>query len=875
MLYESFELRIQPGLDGDYEALVTRSLAGDARADFVLPFSDAELAAFLWDTVGATRQIRRTTEPGQPLAVQDFGTRLYEAVFGGDVGICLLRSLDEAMRRKTGLRIRLRIDERLPALADLPWEYLYAPQLGRFLALSHETPLVRYLEVPRLAPPLPVSPPLTVLALLSSPQDMTPLMVEREWTHLQAALQGLEQRGLVRLERLPAATLEALQGRLRSEAGGGVHMLHFVGHGFFDSERNLGGLVFEDEQGRSQVVSAAAMGMLLHDHEALRLVFLNACEGASSGRSDSFAGVAQQLVQQGVTAVAAMQFPISDQAAVVLSQEFYRAVAAGHPVDAALSEARKAIPTQATSYEWGAPVLFSRSDDNRLFSPTLPRSTKRTLAVLGLLLSVLLVVALVLVSADAISRQRQPGGVLAAVWPAATPTPAPVTPMPNGFFNIAMAQFAEIDSTGHVTATQASRELSDWLYVAIQDQLNQFPDLSANYRGPQEIGTIAGLDANERAVNAEQTAELHNANILIYGLAQSSDGRYQAEPQFYVSYDGFGSGAEIAGSNRLGSPVTFTLPLLSNPSETSQRNRELKARRQVLQNVVAGLIYYYQGQYDRAWNQFDQALYVPGWPDGQGQEVVYLLQGAARLRTYGAAAPAEQREKVLREANEAFARAYALRPDYARAQLGLGAIALAQAELTCPKTTACSEPALQSMREKLAEALTWYTASITAGDQLQSSHVPVKAAFGLGQVYLAGYKRDMWPADQARDHLQQVVDFYNTNPAPDLRWFAGHAQATLGWLAGEDGDYEATTRKLYEAIDILSGMPGPSGDWIAYYWSLAGAAEHELGRSVQARRAYRQAIDFAERVGPKAVAFGRVDLEAWKTRLAELEEGAP
>ena len=287
--------------------------------------------------------------------------------------MCLMRSLDEANRRGAGLRIRLRIDERLPALADLPWEYLYAPELVRFLALSDDTPLVRYLEVPRSAQPLPISPPLTVLAVLSNPQDVEPLAVEREWTLLQAALQGLEERNLVRLERLPAATLEALQARLRNQTAGGVHIVHFVGHGFFDDAQNLGGLIFEDEQRRSRVVLAATMGMLLHDHDALRLVFLNACEGATSGRSNSFAGVAQQLVQQGVPVVLAMQFPVSDRAAIALSQEFYRSLSDGLPADAALSEARKAIASQGKGYEWGTPVLFSRSEDNRLIE--LPQAT--------------------------------------------------------------------------------------------------------------------------------------------------------------------------------------------------------------------------------------------------------------------------------------------------------------------------------------------------------------------------------------------------------------------------------------------------------------------------------------------------------------------
>ncbi len=61
-----------------------------------------------------------------------------------------------------------------------------------------------------------------------------------------------------------------------------------------------------------------------------------ALAGATSGRSNSFAGVAQQLVQQGVPAVLAMQFPVSDKAAIALSQDFYRSLSDGLPADAAV-----------------------------------------------------------------------------------------------------------------------------------------------------------------------------------------------------------------------------------------------------------------------------------------------------------------------------------------------------------------------------------------------------------------------------------------------------------------------------------------------------------------------------------------------------------
>ncbi|MGB0387131.1 MAG: CHAT domain-containing protein, partial [Ardenticatenaceae bacterium] len=82
---------------------------------------------------------------------------------------------------------------------------------------------------------------------------------------------------------------------------------------------------------------------------------------------------AQHLIQQGLPSVIAMQFAISDQAAIALTHEFYRALADGYPVDAALAEARKAIFAQQTgsimrrAAEWAVPTLFMRAPDGKLF----------------------------------------------------------------------------------------------------------------------------------------------------------------------------------------------------------------------------------------------------------------------------------------------------------------------------------------------------------------------------------------------------------------------------------------------------------------------------------------------------------------------------
>jgi len=361
--YFDFELLIQPSGDGTYRAKVVGSPGGEASVQFKQPFSELELENLLL-RIGRQRGLTRRIDSPELDAVKTFGGRLFKTVFKGEVLGCLERSLDETVHQpQTGLRVRLRLTE-VPELADLPWEYLYNPAINSFLALSVETPLVRYLELPRRITPLKVSPPLRILVMISSPNDYPKLDVEHEWSKLQTALGDLVREGRVSLQRLSIASLAALQRQLTRDE---YHVFHFIGHGGFDRTSQDGLLVLEDEFGKGRPVSGQDVAMILHDENTLRLAVLNACEGARSSRTDPFAGSAQSLVQQGIPAVIAMQFEISDRAAVIFAHEFYSQIALGYSVDAALSEARKAIFADGNALEWGTPVLYLRSPDGRVF----------------------------------------------------------------------------------------------------------------------------------------------------------------------------------------------------------------------------------------------------------------------------------------------------------------------------------------------------------------------------------------------------------------------------------------------------------------------------------------------------------------------------
>lgn len=352
--YEDFDLLIEHTGDG-YRARVLDSPAGEALATLTL----TPTLTAIQSALGAGWQV----EELDAAHAKVWGEALYAALFPGEVETTFLRSLDAVKRNGRSLRVRLHLAD-VPELARLPWELTYAPSLGRYLALSTSTPLVRYMALGAAVPRLPAPPPLTLLCVLADPADLAPrLDVEAEWRQVRDAVAPLLANGVVTMARLEPPTVEALRLQLRRTP---VHLLHFVGHGWADRTLQQSGLVFEDAVGNAALVDAETLGVILEGDAALRLVFLNACAGARAAEHDAFQGVAQQLVRQGTPVVVAMQFDIVSERAAMLAQEFYRALADGYPAEAALTEARKALFSADAAPDWATPVIFTRAFDNRL-----------------------------------------------------------------------------------------------------------------------------------------------------------------------------------------------------------------------------------------------------------------------------------------------------------------------------------------------------------------------------------------------------------------------------------------------------------------------------------------------------------------------------
>jgi CHAT domain-containing protein len=358
--YDRLTIRIDPAPGGGYDAYAEGS-GGDGHGRFVLPFHERDLENFVLRMSRGSRRGRRRMETPETARAREFGRHLFESVFVGDVRDVYRMSLAEARRADRGLRITLQLAQ-VPELMDIPWEYLYDEP--SFLSISAWTPVVRYLDLSRPRPPLAVKPPLRVLGMVSSPSDVEPLDVDEERARLERSLEPLCADGRVKIDWTEEASLSGLLRRLQRDT---FHVFHYIGHGAYDTAADDGVILLEDRSGRSQQVSGSQLGTILCDHRSLRLAVLNACEGARSSSTDPFAGVASSLVQRELPAVIAMQFEITDEAAIVFSEFFYDALALGYSVDNALAHARQGVYASGNEVEWATPVLLLRVADGKLF----------------------------------------------------------------------------------------------------------------------------------------------------------------------------------------------------------------------------------------------------------------------------------------------------------------------------------------------------------------------------------------------------------------------------------------------------------------------------------------------------------------------------
>jgi len=388
MQHHTFDITVSAaGTPHEYLLSAQSSTQGEANGRTTINIGAAQLAELL-----AQLESDNTT----PANLQALGATLYQSLFVGEIGMLLNRALGETIGNDDlGLRLRLRLNP--PELAALPWEYLYSPERRLFLAASVETPLSRYLNLTE--PIRQLAAPAQINLLVVMPQNSgLDIVAERKMLETIAA----KLRSKMHIDFLEGqATQKAIREVLRQKE---YHILHYAGHGAFKREVGSSGAVIrrklfsaepraqaqQDPSGMTdeafiyldhaekftEPISAEQFAHFFTDYAFTRLVFLNACQGATRSSQQALVGLAPQLVLRGVPAVVAMQNKIDNDDAILFATEFYAELCNardGGQVEVAISRARKALlQEKPNSAVFGNPVLYLRAEEGRLWEEKTP-----------------------------------------------------------------------------------------------------------------------------------------------------------------------------------------------------------------------------------------------------------------------------------------------------------------------------------------------------------------------------------------------------------------------------------------------------------------------------------------------------------------------
>jgi len=274
-------------------------------------------------------------------ALPEFGKRLYAIICTspGAMGIV------QAWRLQPGAQQRqVSIISEIPKALSLPWELLHDEQGFLVLRTRNPVALIRRLPQHELgAFPTSFQPPLRILLVTARPDGeefVDPRSIARE---LLDEVQQQIDAGAIALEFLRPPTLPALRRRLSDSRQPSIQVVHCDGHGILSQEKQgQGMLVFEDEQGRADLVKAKDVAQVLQD-SGVKLAVLTACQSAVGNTDDALSSVAAQFIRSGVDAVMAMSASVLVVTATRYTEALYRALAAGIPAPVAQERARQAL----------------------------------------------------------------------------------------------------------------------------------------------------------------------------------------------------------------------------------------------------------------------------------------------------------------------------------------------------------------------------------------------------------------------------------------------------------------------------------------------------------------------------------------------------
>ena len=381
----------------------------------------------------------------------------------------------------------------------------------------------------------------------------------------------------------------------------------------------------------------------------------------------------------------------------------------------------------------------------------------------------------------------------------------------SGLFNVAVANFGELDSNGQMRPSQKGELLSRRLFEGLQIEFNSLPKNIQQDFQPQvwhdsldpaqkgaTIGVIAGNTTSEQEKAACALAARINARLVVYGNLPPPGSSIDFIPQVAVCNNSQLriDADEIVGGHQPGGGVPASLlALLNQPNVETSVNIKLNTWSNTFSAFTIGVMYDLQGRTDLALKVFQQAQDELKSNTRKESEVLWFFIGREHLLL-------NQDD----EAEKAFQQALNVNDQYARARLGLGTVYKDRAEAL--------EPIQRASTPDLQNAIDQYQQALQGAATSPGALVDVKASLGLATTSLlkGEMQRDQGDLSAATDSFSSALQLAQAAQAPlvNSKEFRSLAQAyltegaayhELAQLKLTAGENQASQDLLKKAID--------------------------------------------------------------------------
>jgi len=259
----------------------------------------------------------------------------------------------------------------------------------------------------------------------------------------------------------------------------------------------------------------------------------------------------------------------------------------------------------------------------------------------------------------------------------------------SGIFNVAVAEFGEMDANGEIHSSKAGQQLSKYAVNYLRDELKEDPNLIV-WPNESKLFTRTSVQLVQPDT-AEKTASNIKADLLLYGYIDTRSNPPQLVLNFWIAPQNEYKFEDIQGNTQIGDPIRVVDP--NDPGISVQS--ELKSQSVAVAFIAMGLAQEQLGQTQDALNAFLKAEEA-----APGSEIVQFFIGREYL--FLAEFNPDQQEEIWQKAEDSFLKSIDFNDQYAKAYLGLGSVYIKQsAELL--DTAKASSQAVDPQSLQLAE----------------------------------------------------------------------------------------------------------------------------------------------------------------------------